>query len=82
LDYVHADVVKAIQNANGKSKIVFLRRHDGLYEYRTYDELIDDTGPYGLRPYWSPTACSGLYQTFEELEEAAKQMVDWLRGSK
>jgi len=80
LPYVHADVVKAIQSANGKSKINFLKRHDGLYEYRSYDELIDD-GPYAGRPYWSPTAYSGLYQTLEELERAAMRAVPWLRES-
>jgi hypothetical protein len=77
-NYVHRDIVKAVRSASGKSKIEFLRRYDGLYEYRAYDELIDDTGPYGRRPYWAPTAHSGLYQTLEELERTARQAVPWL----
>lgn len=81
MTYIHAEIVKAIRAANGKSKIEFLRRHDGLYEYRGYDELIDDTGSDERRPYWSPTAYSGLYQTLEELERAARQAVPWLGES-
>jgi hypothetical protein len=78
--YVHADVVKVIHSTDGKSMVEFLRRHDGLYEYRGHVELVDD-GPYGdRRPYWSPREHSGLYETMEELERAAGQGVPWLRG--
>ena len=48
LKYVHADVVKVIHSTDGKSLVEFLRRHDGLYEYRGHVELVDD-GPYGKR---------------------------------
>jgi len=38
LTYVHADIVKTIQSADGRAKVDFLRRNDGLYEYRGYIE--------------------------------------------
>ena len=78
LSYVHADVVKIITSADGKAQIALLRRNDGLYEYRAYVERVDDA-PYGARPYWAPTAYSGLYETVEELERAARLNVPWLR---
>ena len=38
MTYVHADIVKTIQSADGRAKVDFLRRNDGLYEYRGYIE--------------------------------------------
>jgi hypothetical protein len=80
LTYVHADIVKTIQSADGRAKVDFLRRNDGLYEYRGYIERRFDDGPYKGDRYWSPAQPSGLYQTLDELEQAARQALDWLRG--
>lgn len=76
--YINADVVKVITSADGKAQVELLRRHDGLFEYRGYVERVDDA-PYGARAYWAQTAYSGLYETVEELEQAATLNVPWLR---
>ena len=78
MTYLHADVVKIITSADGKARVELLRRHDGLFEYRACVELVED-GLYGGPPYWMPRAYSGLYETVEELEKAARLNVPWLR---
>jgi hypothetical protein len=81
LKYVHADIVKIIHSTDGSAKIEFLRRNDGLYEYRGYIERRFDDGPYKGDRYWSATQHSGLYETLDELEQAARQALDWLPGT-
>jgi hypothetical protein len=81
LRYAHADIVKMIHSADGGAKVYFLRRNDGFYEYRGYIERHFDDGPHAGDRYWSPAQHSGLYQTLDELEEAARQALDWLRGA-
>jgi hypothetical protein len=76
--YIHADVLKVIHSPDARAKVDFLRRNDGLYEYRAYVERLDD-GPAPYRYYWAPSGHSGLYETMEELERAAQQSVAWLR---
>ncbi len=75
--YIHADVAKAIQSPDGAFKIEFLRRNDGLYEYRGFERRLEES-PAGSDYYWSPREYSGLYKTMEELEQAARQTVAWL----
>ena len=76
--YEHADVAKAIHSPDGASKIEFLRRNDGLYEYRGWERRLEES-PAGGAYYWSPRETSGLYRTMEELEQSARQSVAWLR---
>jgi len=77
--YIHADVAKAIHSPDGAFKIEFLRRNDGLYEYRDFERRLEES-PSGDGYYWSPREHSGLYKTMEELEQAARQTVAWLHG--
>jgi len=76
--YEHADVAKAIHSPDGALKIEFLRRNDGLYEYRGWERRLEES-PAGDAYYWSPRESSGLYRTMEELEQSARQSVAWLR---
>ena len=77
--YIHADVAKVIHSPDGAHKIDFLIRKDGLYEYRGWERRLEET-PAGAGHYWSPRESSGLYQTMEELEQAAQQTVAWLHA--
>jgi len=77
--YPHADIAKAIESPDGAFKIEFLRRNDGLYEYRGWERRLEES-PAGSDHYWSPREHSGLYQTMEELEQAARQTVAWLQA--
>jgi len=77
--YIHADIAKVIQSPDGAFKIDFLRRHDGLYEYRGWERRLEQS-PAGVADYWSPRQQSGLYQTMEELERTARQTVPWLQA--
>jgi hypothetical protein len=76
--YVHADIAKVIHSPDGAFKIEFLRRNDGLYEYRGFERRLEES-PFRNGYYWSPCEYSGLYETIEELEQTARQMVAWLR---
>ena len=76
LPYIDADIVKTLHSAEGGAKIEFLlRRSDGLYEYRGYVERFEGG------PYWSPSEHSGLYETIDEAEQAARRAVPWLQNS-
>jgi hypothetical protein len=77
--YIHADIIKAIHSPDGAFKIDFLRRNDGLYEYRGWQRRLEES-PAGGAYYWSPRESSGLYPTMEELEQAARQTVPWLQA--
>jgi hypothetical protein len=76
-DYIDADVAKVIHSRDGAFKIEFLRRNDSLYEYRGYERRLEES-PVTRSYYWSPREYSGLYETMEELEQTARQTVDWL----
>jgi hypothetical protein len=75
--YTHADVAKVIESPDGAFKIEFLRRNDGLYEYRAFEHRLEES-PVRDIYYWSPRESSGLYETMEELEQSARQKVAWL----
>ena len=75
--YIHADVAKVIHSSDGGFKIEFLKRNDGLYEYRGFERRLEQS-PVSETSYWSPRESSGLYKTMEELEQTARQTVDWL----
>jgi hypothetical protein len=75
--YTHADVAKVIHSPDGAFKIKFLRRNDGRYEYRGFERRLERR-PVSDDYYWSPREHSGLYETMEELEQSARQMVAWL----
>jgi len=77
--YIHADIAKVIHSPDDAFKIDFLRRNDGLYEYRGWERRREET-PLTDGYYWSPREVSGLYQTMEELEQAAWQSVAWLQA--
>ena len=77
--YTHADIAKVIHSPDGAFKIEFLRRNDGLYEYRGWERRREET-PVTEGYYWSPRQHSGLYQTMEELEQTARQSVPWLQA--
>ena len=80
MQYVHANVVKLFEKGDRKSRVEILERNDGKFEFRAFEERIDD-GPYAPGPYWSPTLHSGLYSSAEEAERDALAQVNWLRDS-
>jgi hypothetical protein len=41
--YVHADIAKVIHSPDGAFKIEFLRRNDGLYEYRGFERRLEES---------------------------------------
>jgi hypothetical protein len=41
--YIHADIAKVIHSPDGAFKIEFLRRNDGLYEYRSWERRREDS---------------------------------------
>jgi hypothetical protein len=49
--YIDADIAKAIQSPDGAFKIEFLRRNDGLYEYRGFERRLEES-PAGSDHYW------------------------------
>jgi hypothetical protein len=77
--YIHADIVKVVHSPDGAFKVDFLRRKDGLYEYRGWERRREET-PIADGYYWGPREHSGLYQTMEELEQMARQTVPWLQA--
>jgi hypothetical protein len=77
--YIHADIAKVIHRPDGAFKIDFLRRHDGLYEYRGWERRREES-PLTDGYYWSPRERSGLYQTVEELEQTARPAMPWLQA--
>ena len=70
MTYVHAEIIRKILSADGKAKVDLLKRHDGLYEFRTYVARIEE-GPFEGDNYWSAVENSGLYEIKEEAERAA-----------
>jgi hypothetical protein len=72
MTYVHADIVREVLSVDGKSKVDFLKRRDGLYEFRGYVEKVEG------ELYWSPIEHSGLYSTPEEAERSAIAQMAWL----
>jgi hypothetical protein len=78
--YMHADIAKVIHSPDGAFKIEFLRRSDGLYEYRGFERSLE-ASPVRSGYYWSPREYSGLYATMKELEQAARRAVAWLHAT-
>ena len=79
MKYLHAKVIKVLENADSKSRVNILERNDGLFEFRAYIERSDD-GPYSSGPYWSPTSHSGIYSSAEDAERDARAQVHWLNS--
>ena len=74
--WTHAKSIKVIDRADGKAKVNFLARHDGLYEYRAEAEIQGDEYE---AVYWSTTDISGLFASAREVEQAAFDDIAWLR---
>jgi hypothetical protein len=66
--------IKTIERADGKARLFFFRRDDGLYRFESEAEQEED-GEFFI----APCDFSGLYQTVEEAERAAAIDVLWLR---
>jgi hypothetical protein len=66
--------IKAIERADGRARLFILERDDGCYRFE--GEIVEhDLG----EPYWTPCHTSGLYESAELAEQAARQEVPWLR---
>jgi hypothetical protein len=76
---------KVFERTDGKAKLTISERDDGLYCFGVEVERIiaddDGTGNPGPYTFWMPLSGSGLYQTAEEAEAAAKIEVLWLSGA-
>lgn len=79
MEYLHAKVVKVLENGDGKARLNILERRDGLFEFRSYVEVTDDR-PYFSGAYWSPRLRSGLFLSAEEAERDARSQVPWLQS--
>jgi hypothetical protein len=63
-----------IERADGKARLFILERDDGCYRFE--GECVErDRGEL----YWTPCGISGLYESAELAEQAARQEVPWLR---
>jgi hypothetical protein len=65
--------IKTIERADGKARLFFYRRDDGLYRFEGEAEQEED-GEF----FVAPCDFSGLYKTAEEAERAAETDVLWL----
>jgi hypothetical protein len=80
MNYLHAQILNLLRRADGKAYVDILLRSDGLYEFRGFVEAVEATGPNEGETYWSIAEHSGLYDTAERCEEAARLEVPWLRS--
>jgi hypothetical protein len=76
--YAHADIFKEVWSVDRKSRVDFLKRHDGLFEFREYAERVHVDGPHEGEPYWIPSTRSGLYSSLAEAEQGAITEIPWL----
>jgi len=74
VQYIHAKVTKVLDSSDRKTRVNVLARNDGLFEFRAYVERYEE-GPFAGEPYWSPTVHSGLYETIEDAERDALNVV-------
>jgi hypothetical protein len=66
--------IKVMEREDGKARIFILERDDGFYRFE--GEVVEhDMG----EPYWTPCDISGLYESAELAEQAARKEVPWLR---
>ncbi|MES2193835.1 MAG: hypothetical protein V4517_05430 [Pseudomonadota bacterium] len=73
---------KVFERADGKAKLTISERNDGLYCFGVEEEYIrpdDDGTTYTI---WVPESGSGLYQTANEAEAAARAEVLWMATAK
>jgi hypothetical protein len=73
---------KIFERVDGKARLTISKRNDGLYCFGVEEKRIitddDGTGLPGPFEFWMQTRESGLYQTAEEAEGAAKIELLWL----
>jgi len=67
MSYVHAQIVKVMEDRDGLTKAEILYRQDGLYEYRVF-RWVDADEECRDPAYWSPVHNSGLYDSAEQVE--------------
>ncbi len=70
-------VVKINNSSDGKRRICFLRRDDGLFQFWEEEQVLDYLG----KDCWTPTRLiSGLFETEELALHAAQTEIDWLKA--
>jgi hypothetical protein len=82
LRYAHADIVKTIRSTDGGAKVDF------FLDATTASTNIEDISNAALTMVLTRATAtgqqprySGLYQTLDELEQAARQALNWLCGA-
>ncbi len=74
------ELVKRIERADALRALEIFRGDHGLFRF---DEMtwrkpdVDD--PYEDEGYWAPTLCSGLYDSADAAEKAARAEIAWFR---
>lgn len=69
--------ITTILSKDGERRMLIVRRDDGFFRY--IEEILHRDDPLGREPVWGPRrGQSGIYQTAEEAECAAKKTCDWL----
>jgi hypothetical protein len=68
-------IVKIKNSPDGKRRICFNHRSDGLFQFWEEEQVSDYLG----KPCWTPTRLiSGLHETEESAVHAAQAEVAWL----
>ena len=68
-------VIKRIDSLNGKHYLEVIERGDGLFLFEGYSETVEDG-----KTFWTPSACSGLFDSAEVAEREARADVPWLKA--
>lgn len=75
-----ATVAKTCEREDGKARVNFIRRDDGLFQFEEEHERIERGGPHDGEPYWLAVHKSGFYESLETAESEAANSVSWLKG--
>ena len=67
-------VVKRVQSQDGKHRLDFIARDDGLFEFVGHSETTED----GCT-FWEPTILSGIHASLQSAERQALVDMLWLK---
>ena len=72
------ELIKCIITPDGKNRIEIVQTEDGRYRYVTLDDQYRNDPRIQTPPFWSPAVFSGLFDTADAAEVAAREKLAWL----
>lgn len=67
-------IIKINNSPDGKRRICFIHREDGLFQFWEEEQVLNYSG----KVSWTPTRLiSGLYKTEEDAIRAAEAAINW-----